>query len=552
MNMFCYQCEQTAKGTGCDVSGVCGKKPEVAALQDLIVYQLKGIGYLAHEAGLLSEKEEEIHRYTLEALFSTVTNVNFDPEALEKIIRKGNDIADKAKALYLKSAGKVSKNINLVKLPAAAKFRAAETSAEMVEQGREHGILAEKINEDIRSLQQLLIYGLKGMAAYADHAYLLGKKDDKIFAFFYEALAALNNANLEVGDLVNLNMRCGETNIRTMEILDEGHTQKFGHPEPTKVSTGLKKGPAIIITGHDLLDLENLLKQTEESGVNVYTHGEMLPAHGYPELKKYKSLAGHFGTAWQNQQKEFDGVPAAFLFTTNCIQKPHSSYQAQVFTTGLVGWPGVAHVNGHDYSKVIAKAKELGGLEEKAGKELMTGFGHKAVLGVADKVIAGVKSGAIKHFFLVGGCDGTKPGRNYYTEFVEKTPKDTVVLTLACGKFKFNYLDLGDIGGIPRLLDVGQCNDAYSAVKIAQALASAFECGVNELPLSFILSWYEQKAVVILLSLLFLGIKNIKLGPTLPAFITPNILNFLVENFNIQPIKTANEDLAEILNLQSA
>jgi hydroxylamine reductase len=314
------------------------------------------------------------------------------------------------------------------------------------------------------------------------------------------------------------------------------------------VSTAWKKGPAIIVSGHDLLDFEELLKQTEGTGVNVYTHGEMLPAHGYPKLKKYEHLAGHFGTAWQNQQKEFTDVPAAFLFTTNCIQKPHENYKDQVFTTGLVGWPGVKHVERSDFSEVIEKAKELGGLQQKEGGQLMTGFAHNAVLSVADKVVDAVKSGAIKHFFLVGGCDGAKPGRNYYTEFVEKTPKDSVVLTLACGKFRFNHLDLGDVGGIPRLLDIGQCNDAYSAVKIAQALAEAFNCGINDLPLSFVLSWYEQKAVVILLSLLYLGVKNIRLGPTLPPFITPNILSFLVEKFNIMPLTTAEKDLEQILN----
>jgi hydroxylamine reductase len=332
-----------------------------------------------------------------------------------------------------------------------------------------------------------------------------------------------------------------------MEILDKAHSEHFGSPSPATVSTGTRKGPAIVVTGHDLLDLEELLKQTEGTGINIYTHGEMLPAHGYPGLRKYSHLAGHFGTAWQNQQKEFDGVPAAFLFTTNCIQKPRSSYQDNIFTTGLVAWPGVKHAANHDFKNVIAKAKELGGLEEKAGGTLTTGFGHDAVLSVADKVIAGVKAGAIKHFFLVGGCDGTKPGRNYYTEFVEQTPKNTVILTLACGKFRFNHLNFDTIDGVPRLLDIGQCNDAYSAVKIAQALADAFSCGINDLPLSFVLSWYEQKAVVILLSLLFLGIKGIRLGPSLPAFITPNILNFLVEKFDIKPITTAEKDLADIL-----
>jgi hydroxylamine reductase len=384
------------------------------------------------------------------------------------------------------------------------------------------------------------------MAAYADHAFLLGKQDDKIFAFTHEALAALNE-NQAIEELVNLNMKCGAVNIRCMEILDEANTGHFGHPEPAQVSTGLKKGPAIVISGHDLLDLEALLKQTEGKGVNVYTHGEMLPAHGYPGLRKYKHLAGHFGTAWQNQQNEFDGAPAAFLFTTNCIQKPRESYKDRVFTCGLVGWPGVSHIENRDFTPVIEKAISLGGFEEKEGKTILTGFARNTVMGVAGKVIEAVKGGNIRHFLLIGGCDGSKPGRNYYTELAQAVPEDCVILTLACGKFRFNDIDFGTIGGIPRLLDIGQCNDAYSAIKIAEALAGAFNCGVNDLPLSLILSWYEQKAVVILLSLLSLGIKGIRLGPSLPAFITPNILQFLVKEFDIKPITSVKEDLAAIL-----
>lgn len=541
--MFCFQCEQAAKGTGCTAHGVCGKSPDVAALQDLIVHQLKGIGFYAHALTTQGLTYDTVDRYTIEALFTTVTNVNFDTNRLEEVITQGADVLKKVRHLYedLVPVGKRAF------IPAAAHFEPADTSDELVEQAAEFGIKAKPVDPDLLSLQQLLIYGLKGMAAYADHAAILGKTDPAIFHFFHEALAALADESTSAEVLTGLCMRCGTVNIRTMEILDEANTGRFGHPQPTPVSTGYKKGPAIVITGHDLLDLEELLKQTEGTGVNIYTHGEMLPAHGYPGLKKYKHLAGHFGTAWQNQQKEFDGVPAAFLFTTNCIQKPHASYIDSVFTTGLVAFPGVAHINNHDFSAVIAKAKSLGGLDETTGKTLMTGFARNAVLGVADKVVAAVKSGAIKHFFLVGGCDGTKPGRNYYTEFVEKTPRDTVVLTLACGKFRFNGLDLGSIGGIPRLLDVGQCNDAYSAIKIAEALAGAFNCGVNELPLSLVLSWYEQKAVVILLSLLSLGIKGIRLGPSLPAFISPNILKFLVEKFDVKPITTAQEDLAAIL-----
>jgi hydroxylamine reductase len=544
MSMFCYQCEQAANGKGCSAVGVCGKQPDVSALQDLIIYQQKGIGYLAHEARLLGKTDAEIDRFTLEALFTTVTNVNFDPERLESIIRKGEEVRKKALKLYSSAR---PNDLNESELPAAARFIPDKTLEELVADGKERGVLSEQVNEDIRSLQQLLIYGLKGMAAYADHALVLGKSDAKIFAFFHEALTALNRKDLAIGDYVNLNMRCGEINITTMALLDEAHTSRYGHPVPTVVSTGTRKGAAIVVSGHDLLDLEALLEQSKGTGVSIYTHGEMLPAHGYPGLKKYPHLAGHFGTAWQNQQKEFDGVAAAFLFTTNCIQKPKDSYADRVFTTGLVAYPGLKHVSNRDFSTVIAKAKELCGLAETKGGTLTTGFGRNAVLSVADKVIEAVKAGKIKRFFLVGGCDGTKPGRNYYTEFVEKAPKDTIILTLACGKFRFNHLDLGDICGIPRLLDVGQCNDAYSAVVIATELAKAFNCGVNDLPLNFILSWYEQKAVVILLSLLHLGIKGIRLGPTLPAFITPNILKFLVDNFDIKPIKTADEDLKEIM-----
>jgi hydroxylamine reductase len=541
MGMFCYQCEQTAAGKGCAIKGVCGKEPSTSSLQDLLIYQMYGLGWLAHEGRKKSVKDEAVDKFIIEALFTTVTNVNFYDATIIQLIQT----AEKVKTNFiakLKSAG-----VSIDNAPASVNFTPATNEAGIVAQGEAHSIPASQSNEDIRSLQQLLTLGLKGLAAYADHAYVLGRKDEAIFAFVAEALAALNKANPTVDELVALNMKCGQVNIRTMEILDDANTGTYGHPEPTKVSTAWKAGPAIIVSGHDLLDLELLLKQTDGTGVNIYTHGEMLPAHGYPGLKKYKHLVGHFGTAWQNQQKEFDNVPAAFLFTTNCIQKPKESYADRVFTCGLVQFPGCQHVVNNDFSAVINKAKALGGLPVKDGITLTTGFARNTVMSVAGTVIDAVKAGAIKHFFLVGGCDGAKPGRNYYTELVEKTPKDTVVLTLACGKFRFNHLDIGEIGGIPRLLDVGQCNDAYSAVKIALALADAFKCGVNDLPLSLILSWYEQKAVVILLSLLSLGIKNIRLGPSLPAFITPNILKFLVENFNIMPITTPDQDLAAIL-----
>ncbi len=552
MGMFCYQCEQAAKGTGCDVAGVCGKQPDTAGLQDLIIHQLRGIGYLAHNARKLGVTDEEVNRFTIEALFTTVTNVNFDSARLEQWVRTGESIKRKAAQMYVDAAARAGQKVDAATWPSSVKFTPAQSTVDLVKQAEKVGVLADGPDENIRSLKQLLTYGLKGMAAYADHAYILGKQDEEIYAYMHEALAEINRDDITLEELVGLNMKCGTVNIRTMEILDEANTSHFGHPQPTPVSTAFKKGPAIVVTGHDLLDLEELLKQTEGKGINIYTHGEMLPAHGYPELKKYKHLVGHFGTAWQNQQKEFNGVEAVFLFTTNCIQKPLESYKDKVFTCGLVGWPGIAHVKGRDFSAVIEKALSLKGLEEKEGKNLMTGFARNAVLGVADKVIDAVKTGAIKHFFLVGGCDGSKPGRNYYTELAQSVPEDCVILTLACGKFRFNDLDFGTIGGIPRLLDVGQCNDAYSAVKIAQALAGAFNVGINDLPLSLILSWYEQKAVVILLSLLSLGMKGIRIGPSLPAFLSPAVVDFLVKQFDLKPISTAQEDLNAILNPQNA
>ena len=548
MGMFCYQCEQTAKGEGCKTAGVCGKDASVAALQDLVIYQLKGIAFLANEARKLGVINEDLNRYAIEALFTTVTNVNFDAARIEKVLRQGEEMSKKAKELLLSTAKEKSISLNEKTFPASAGLKLPASLDTLINEGLKHGIPDSNANQDLLSLQQLLIYGLKGMAAYVDHAFVLCSQDAEIFAFIHEALAFLNNPGQTVDELVGLNMKCGQMNIRAMELLDSAHRAHFGNPEPTQVSTGRWQGPAIVISGHDLLDLEALLKQTEGTGVNVYTHSEMLPAHGYPGLKKYKHLAGHFGTAWQNQQKEFDGNPAVFVFTTNCIQKPKDSYQDRIFTLGLVGWPGVPHLANRDFSAAIKRAKELGGFTETKGGTLMTGFGHNAILSQAGKIVEAVKAGSIKHFFVVGGCDGAKPGRNYYTEFVEKTPKNTLILTLACGKFRFNHLDVGSIGGIPRILDVGQCNDAFSAITIAGALAKAFNCGLNELPLSLVLSWYEQKAVVILLSLLSLGIKGIRLGPTLPAFITPNILKFLVEKFDIKPIQTPDEDLKAILN----
>jgi hydroxylamine reductase len=541
-NMFCYQCEQTANG-GCTKIGVCGKQPDVATLQDQLVFALKGIAFWANLAREKGAKDQEIDRFMLDGLFTTVTNVDFDAEEIAKLVRKAATLLDKARTLYTTAAGAPYTG----SVPEAALPFAAGSTAELIALGEKHGVKDETIDPDVKSVQEILIYGMKGYAAYAHHALVIGLENDEIYAYTHKFLAATLDKSLGLMDFVTLAMECGRINLVTMELLNKANTDSYGHPVPTPVQLGTKAGKAILVSGHDLRMLEELLKQTEGTGVNIYTHGEMLPAHGYPGLKKYSHLVGNFGGAWQDQAKEFTSFPGAIIFNTNCIQRPAESYKDRLFTWGLVQWPDVKNIAGWDFSAVIKKAQELPGFEENLGQEILTGFGHNAVLGVADKVIAAVKAGQIRHFFLVGGCDGAKSGRNYYTEFAEKAPKDTVILTLACGKYRFNKLDFGDIGGIPRLLDIGQCNDAYSAIQIAVALAGAFECDVNDLPLSMILSWYEQKAVAILLTLLHLGIKNIKLGPTLPAFITPNVLNFLVENFNIGPITTAEEDLKQIL-----
>ena len=540
--MFCFQCEQTSKGEGCTKIGVCGKQPEVAALQDLLVYALKGLSQYAVEGRKVGVSDPEVDRFTSKALFSTLTNVDFDPTRFVELINETVKRREAHKEKVRSAGGKTG----LTEGPAV--FKPESSSEAMVKQGEKVGVKSDPdVNPDILSLKELLVYGLKGAVAYADHAAILGQEDERVYAFMHEALAATLDGSLGVEEMVGLVLKCGEINLRAMELLDAGHTGTYGHPVPTPVSLGAKKGKAILVSGHDLKDLELLLQQTEGKGINVYTHGEMLPCHGYPGLKKYPHFFGHYGTAWQNQAKEFAKFPGAILMTTNCIQKPQESYKDNIFTTGLVGWPGVTHVS-KDFTPVIQKALEMPGFtEDVEGKSVLVGFGRNAVLGVADKVIEAVKSKAIRHFFLVGGCDGAKPGRSYYTEFVEKVPEDCVVLTLACGKFRFFDKDLGDIGGIPRLLDIGQCNDAYSAVQIAVALSKAFDVGVNDLPLSMILSWYEQKACAILLSLLYLGIKDIRLGPSLPAFVSPNVLDVLVKNFNIMPIKTPDEDLKAIL-----
>ena len=541
--MFCYQCEQTAKGEGCTKIGVCGKQPDVAALQDLLVHALKGLALVAVEGRKVGVSDPEVDRFACHAAFATLTNVNFSAECIADLVRECESHADALKGKIVAAGGDEAA---LQKPPTC---QPGATVDEMVKQGEAVGLKSDpSIDPDILSLHHITLFGLKGVAAYAYHAALLGQEDDAVYAFVHEALAATLSKDLSLDDWVGLALKCGEINLRAMELLDAGHTETYGHPEPTQVSLGAKKGKAILVSGHDLMDLDELLKQTEGKGINIYTHGEMLPTHAYPGLKKYSHLVGHYGTAWQNQIREFADFPGAILMTTNCIQKPKDSYIDSIFTAGTVGWPGATHIEGHDFSPVIDKALAMDGFaEDTNGRTVMTGFARNAVLGVAGQIVEAVKNKDIRHFFLVAGCDGAKPGRNYYTEIVEKIPSDCIVMTLACGKFRFFDKDLGDIGGIPRLLDIGQCNDAYSAVQIAVALAEAFGVGVNDLPLSFIISWYEQKAVAILLSLLHLGIKDIRLGPTLPAFITPNVLNVLVENFNIMPISTPDEDLKAIL-----
>jgi hydroxylamine reductase len=517
-DMFCFQCEQTAMGKGCTKTGVCGKSPQVSAEQDHLTAALIVLGRAA-QGQIPSRKANEL---IMQGLFMTITNVNFDPGVID--------------ALML------------------------EIKAETAKMGGAPAYDAAKLfigDPDVVSLRSLLLFGLRGMAAYAWHAYVLGKEDKEVTAWLYKGLKAVGDDH-NVDEWLSLLMEFGAINFKCMAALDDANTSTYGHPVPTKVPLTIEKGPFIVITGHDLLDLKQLLEQTDGKGINIYTHGEMLPAHAYPELKKHQQLKGNYGTAWQNQQREFDNIPAPIFYTTNCLMPPKTSYSDRVFTTSVVGYPAMAHipdVRGHkDFSPLIKKALALGGWKEdkpltgiNGGSYVMTGFARHTVLGVADKVIAAVKSGAIKHFFLVGGCDGAKTGRNYYTDFVKQTPQDTIILTLACGKYRFNDLDIGQIGGLPRIMDVGQCNDAYSAVKIALALSDAFKLGVNELPLTLVLSWYEQKAVAILLTLLSLGIQNIYLGPTLPAFISPNILNALVAKFNIHPISTPEADLKAIL-----
>ena len=547
--MFCYQCEQTAQGSGCTNFGVCGKSPEVADLQDLLIHVAKGISMYAHRARALGASDEEIDSFVIESLFTTVTNVNFDEDRMEQMIRKAEKIRKKARNLYLNAAKE--KRITPDELNGPATFELSKERSGLLTQG-------EKVNPESRAqrwgdviggLHDLILFGLKGSAAYADHAQILGKKSNEIYGGFHAFMDYLSKDNFTEEELLQKAIEFGNFNFKVMELLDEANTEAYGHPEPTKVRVTPVKGKAILVSGHDLRDLDLLLRQTEGKGINVYTHGEMLPCLAYPKLKKYSHLVGNYGSAWQNQRSEFDEFPGAILMTTNCIQKPKDSYKDRIFTTGLVAWPGVRHIGpDKDFSPLIETALAQPGFSEDGPEHYITiGFARNTVLSVADKVIDLVKQGKIRHFFLIGGCDGAKPGRNYYTEFATSVPKDCLILTLACGKYRFNKLEFGDIEGIPRLLDMGQCNDAYSAIVVAKALADAFETDVNSLPLSLILSWYEQKAVCILLSLIALGIKNMRLGPTLPAFLKPKVISYLSENLGLKPITTPAEDLKAIL-----
>jgi len=549
MEMYCYQCEQTAKGTGCTSFGVCGKDPQVASLQDLLIYAVKDIARYAHRAGDLGARDRAVDVFVVKMLFTTLTNVNFDPQRFKEWMGEAVAMKERAQRLYETAAKKAGKTADKLECPVAW-WQGVSDLAAMVAKGLEVGIQKRvgSLGSTVAGVQELITYGLKGAAAYADHALILGKEDPALYASFHEMLDYLTRKPTNADELLGRALKTGEINLKAMELLDAANTGIYGHPEPTKVRITPVKGKCILVSGHDLKDLDLLLKQTEGKGVNVYTHGEMLPCNAYPALKKYKHLVGNYGGAWQVQRSEFDAFPGAVLMTTNCIQKPKETYQGRIFTSGLVGWPGVTHIADGDFAPVIEAALAAPGFAaDEPAKYITVGFGRNTVMSVAGKVIDLVKAGKIRHFFLVGGCDGAKPGRNYYTEFAEQVPNDCVILTLACGKYRFNKLEFGDIDGIPRLLDVGQCNDAYSAVQIAVALAGAFNCGVNDLPLSLVLSWFEQKAVAILLTLLHLGVKNIRIGPSLPAFVTPDVLGILVEKFGIKPISTAKEDLAAIL-----
>lgn len=543
-SMFCYQCEQTVGGKGCTKLGVCGKTPEVANLQDLLIYQLKGISCYAKP---LIDKGELIDKTIVEfvenGLFTTLTNVNFDVEVHIQMLKDSQKIKESLRRKAPKGD-----------YPDAATYNLSDTKQEMLKDAVKAGIMYDQeLDADIRSLRSTILYGLKGISAYGHQARFIDFYSDQVDQFYFRALEIITNDNVEVEELIRWVMRTGEIAIEVMRVLDDANTTRYKNPTPHKVNVRTKKGPFIIVSGHDLRDLEMLLEQSKGKGINIYTHGEMLPSHGYDGLKKYKHLVGNFGSAWQNQQKEFDNIPGCILMTTNCLMKPRESYKDRIYSTGVVGWDGIVHIgrdeNGYkDFSEIINKALELGGFEEDEEEhEILVGFAHKATLSHADKIVDSVKEGKLRHFFVIGGCDGARPGRNYYTKFAEKVPEDCIILTLACGKYRFNKLEFGEVNGLPRLLDVGQCNDVYSAVKIATSLADAFGTDVNALPLSIILSWYEQKAVADLLALLSLGIKGMFLGPSLPAFISPNVLQYLIDTFDLRPISNPEDDLKTCL-----
>ncbi|MFA6093131.1 MAG: hydroxylamine reductase [Elusimicrobiota bacterium] len=546
--MFCYQCEQrTRNGAGCIQFSNCGKDAQTGVLMDLLGHACMGLSQYAHRARKLGAKDRELDVFVVESLFTTVTNVNFDADRIETWVRKAAQLKARARSLYEEAARKAGIAPETLSGPAA--WTPALGRSDLLLQGPDAGIQRriKLYGPDVSGLQELVKYGLKGLCAYAEHARVLGVEEESVYAFTHEALDFLADEPKDVAALTAMALRAGEVNLTVMEMLDRANTGTYGHPEPTQARVSAVKGKAILVSGHDLKDLEALLKQTEGKGINVYTHGEMLPALAYPGLKKHRHLVGNYGGAWQDQRREFAQFPGAILMTTNCIQNPQG-YTGRIFTSGLVGWPGVRHIADQNFAPVIESSLQSPGFtQDEPAKFITVGFGRNAVLGAADKVISAVKAGKIRRFFLIGGCDGAKPGRNYYTELAESLPKDCVILTLACGKFRFNKLDFGDIGGIPRLLDMGQCNDAYSAIQVALALANAFKCGVNELPLSLVLSWYEQKAVAILLTLLHLGIKDIRLGPSLPAFVGPEVLKVLSQSFGLKAITTPEKDLEAML-----
>lgn len=555
--MFCYQCEQTANGKGCTRLGVCGKTPEIANLQDLLIYQVKGIscyGKVLSELGHPIEKA--VIAFIESVLFTTLTNVNFDAEVHVQLLQESQKIKDSLREKVSASEG--SSNLHDSDYcschTAQAQYRLPSTKSEMLHDAPIAGIMYDKsLDPDIRSLRQTILYGLKGISAYGHQARELGYCSDQVDSFYITALESLTDDRLTVEELIRMTMRTGETAIEVMKVLDEANTSVYGNPSPHTVNVHIRKGPFIIVSGHDLKDLEMLLQQTEGTGINIYTHGEMLPSHGYEGLKKYPHLVGNFGGAWQDQQKQFDGIPGCILMTTNCLMRPRESYKDRIYSTNVVGWEGVKYIpkkpdGTKDFSEIIRHALELGGFtQDVEPHEIIVGFGHHATLSYADKIVQAVESGKLRHFFLIGGCDGARPGRNYYTDFAQLVPKDCMILTLACGKYRFNKMDFGEVAGLPRLLDIGQCNDVYSAIRIATALADAFNTDVNGLPLSLIISWYEQKAVADLLALLSLGIRNIYLGPELPAFLSPNVLQYLVDTFHLRKITNPEDDIKTCL-----